>query len=169
MGHLVNKVLKDVFLRYKVLRGYRVNYIPGYDCHGLPIELNATKKIRDSKIKSDPLSIRKISNEFAEKYVSLQTETFKELNLMVDWSHIYKTKNPDYMCNQVDLFYNLYKNGFIYRSYKPVYWSVASKTALAEFEVEYKSDHKSESCFIAFEINELNDMIKKIIGIYNFY
>lgn len=162
MGHMVNKVLKDVYLRYKLLKGYKINYIPGWDCHGLPIELNAlkNKKNLNTDLKSSQLETRRIASSFANKHISSQMESFKQLNLLADWSNIYRTIDPNYMCKEIDLFYELYKKKLIFRDYMPVYWSVSSKTALAEFELEYNSEHKSKALYVEFEVNHCPDSIR---------
>lgn len=143
---------------------------------GLPIELNAVKslntKAKKSKsgspqiqfTKSDPLDIRRYAGEYAKECIQTQMSSFKELNLLADWSNIYRTIDVDYMCKELDLFYELYEKKLIYRDYMPVYWSVSSQTALAEFELEYKSDHKSESVFVEYELVKYSDQLKSLLG-----
>ena len=143
---------------------------------GLPIELNAIKslntKAKKSKsgstqiqfTKSDPLDIRKYAVEYANECIQIQMNSFKELNLLADWSNIYRTIDVDYMCKELDLFYDLYQKKLIYRDYMPVYWSVSSQTALAEFELEYKADHKSESVFVEYELVKYSDQLKSFLS-----
>ena len=166
-------MLKDIYLRYKLLSGHRVNYVPGWDCHGLPIELNAVKALNENKkksgkhpdiknevIKSSPTAIRKYAREFAEKCIGIQMKSFEQMNLLVDWKRIYRTIDPEFMCNEIDLFYELYEKRLIYRDYMPVYWSVSSQTALAEFELEYNPEHKSDALYVEYEIIRIPDAIK---------
>jgi isoleucyl-tRNA synthetase len=168
MGHMVNKVLKDVCLRYKLLAGYKINYIPGWDCHGLPIELNALKNLKDNQTQQNSnLETRKIASSFAKKHVQSQMQAFKQLNLVTDWSQIYRTIDPNYMCNEIDLFHNLYKKNLIFRDFMPVYWSISSKTALAEFELEYNAEHTSQAAYVEFEMKNLSDYISSTLSMYH--
>lgn len=146
MGHVLNKVLKDFINRYKVLKGFKVHYRPGWDCHGLPIELKACQGLsRDSS----PLEVRKTAKEFAEKAIELQRKSFQRWGLLADWSNPYLTMSKEYETNQIDVFYRMYERGCIYRRLKPVYWSPSSRTALAEAELEYHQ-HKSRSVYVLF-------------------
>ena len=116
IGHMVNKVLKDIYLRYKLLSGYQVDYVPGWDCHGLPIELNALKSLKKSKTplpSNVPIEIRKNANAYAQTCISIQMESFKQMNLLADWKKIYRTIDPSFMCSEIDLFYDLFKFKFI--------------------------------------------------------
>jgi isoleucyl-tRNA synthetase len=173
---LYQKVLKDIYLRYKLISGYKVNYIPGWDCHGLPIELNALKSLKAKEKKSskkqvqvdelslnkkDPFKIRAFSRDYALECIQIQMNSFKRMNLLADWSQIYRTIDPDFLCNELDLFYKLYEKNLIYRAYMPVYWSVSSQTALAESELEYNSEHKSDALYVAFKLVNYSDEIKK--------
>ncbi|CAF0914431.1 unnamed protein product [Brachionus calyciflorus] len=175
IGHMVNKVLKDIYSRFKLLAGYQVNYIPGWDCHGLPIELNAIKSLKKTSSKksknqpdislnkSTPLEIRKFASDYAKSCIQIQMDSFKQMNLMADWSKIYKTIDTNFMCKELDLFYSLYENKLIYRDYMPVYWSVSSQTALAEFELEYNPEHKSNALYVAYELIQYSSDIKKLL------
>ncbi len=172
---MVNKVLKDIVLRYKLLAGYQVNYIPGWDCHGLPIELNAVKNLTSKEkkkkssetttfVKKNPIDIRRYANEYAQECINTQMSSFKELNLLVNWADVYRTIDVDFMCKELDLFYDLYEKKLIYRDYMPVYWSVSSQTALAEFELEYKENHQSESLYVRYEIDNFPELIKSVLS-----
>jgi isoleucyl-tRNA synthetase len=118
--------------------GYQVNYVPGWDCHGLPIELNAIKSLKKiskssnasniSFNKNDPNDVRKIANNYALNMINVQMNSFKKMNLLADWSNVYKTLNPDFLCGELDLFLNLYEKKLIYRNYMPVFWSTAAQT-----------------------------------------
>lgn len=175
---MVNKVLKDIYLRYKLLAGYQVNYIPGWDCHGLPIELNAIKslnaKAKKNKTiqkiqfsKSDPTDIRQYASEYAKECVSTQMNSFKEMNLLADWNKIYRTIDTKFLCKELDLFFELYEKKLIYRDYMPVYWSVSSQTALAEFELEYNADHKSESLYVEYKLDKYPEQIRNVLSIFS--
>ena len=151
MGHVLNKVLKDVINRYKLMRGYRVCYQPGWDCHGLPIELKACKDKDFSR--ASPLEIRTKAAKFARKTLGLQRESFQRWGCLGDWATPYITMDPEYEANQVKVFYQMYKKGCIYRGFKPVFWSPSSCSALAEAELEYH-DHVSQAVYVLFPITK---------------
>ena len=152
IGHALNKVLKDFVNRYKLLRGYRVLYRPGWDCHGLPIELKACKDDKDSFISSQsPLALREKAAQFARNTIKNQKEAFMSWGCMGDWDNPYLTLDGEYEANQLGVFYDMYKKGCIYRGFKPVYWSPSTQTALAESELQY-SDHVSKSVFVLFPL-----------------
>ena len=149
MGHVLNKVLKDVINRYKLMRGYRVHYCPGWDCHGLPIELKACKE--SDFLEASAQEIRQKAAKFARKTIELQKEAFQRWGCMGDWGSPYLTMDPAYEADQVRVFYQMYQRGCIYRGFKPVYWSPSSGTALAEAELEYQ-DHTSRAVYVLFPI-----------------
>lgn len=153
MGHAINKILKDVTLRNNVMQGKRVHYIPGWDCHGLPIELKA---IQDASMQ-DPLTIRQQAREYAEKAVVQQRLAFQSWGVTADWkeSGCYFTNRPSYVKNQLRQFIKLYERGVIFRDFMPVYWSASSRTALAESELEYNEKHQSKSAIVRVRINDL--------------
>jgi isoleucyl-tRNA synthetase len=148
------------------LSGYQVDYIPGWDCHGLPIELNALKSLKKSKtsIQNIPNEIRKNANDYAQQCIKTQMESFKQMNLLADWKQIYRTIDTDFMCSEIDLFYDLFKKKLIYRDYMPVYWSVSSQTALAEFELEYNAEHKSNALYVSFELKQYSNELKNLLS-----
>ncbi|GAB0095594.1 Isoleucyl-tRNA synthetase [Sergentomyia squamirostris] len=161
MGHAINKILKDITTHHHVIRGRRVHYVPGWDCHGLPIELKALAE--DST--SDPVKIRRKAREFALKTIQKQKSGFKSWGIIADWESevaIYKTTSPEYISNQLRIFYELYSSGLIYRSLKPVYWSPSSRTALAEAELEYDSNFKSPSLYLRLHVQEQNLTDRKL-------
>ena len=159
IGHALNKILKDFINRYKMLEGYKVTYIPGWDTHGLPIETAITNKGVDRKSmpKSD---FRKLCYEYALEQVNKQREDFKSLNVIGDWDHPYITLNKEYEAKQIEVFAQMAKKGLIFKGLKPVYWSPSSESALAEAEIEYK-DRKDPSIFVAFPVVEGNQYVKK--------
>lgn len=149
IGTALNKLLKDIIMRYKTMRGFRVPYVPGWDCHGLPIEHKVMKELHAKEKTLTPLEIRKACAEFSESFIEKQRKQFKRLGILADWAAEYKTKNPAYEADIVRTFANMVANDLIYRSKKPVYWSIPCKTALAEAEIEYKN-HSSPSIWVAF-------------------
>lgn len=152
IGTALNKVLKDMIIRYKTLRGFDAPYIPGWDCHGLPIEFKVSQQMRTAgNAASDPAAIRKECDAYARRYIDIQRTQFKRLGVLGDWENPYLTLNKEYEADELRLFANLVEQGFVYRGKKPVYWSIPCRTALAEAEVEYK-DHISQSVYVKFPV-----------------
>ncbi|MCC7373532.1 MAG: isoleucine--tRNA ligase [Verrucomicrobiales bacterium] len=152
VGTALNKVLKDIVIKYKSLRGYRAPYVPGWDCHGLPIEFKVTQEMRKAgDTASDPATIRKLCEDYARRYIDLQREQFKRLGVLGDWDHPYLTMEREYEAEELRLFACIVERGFVYRGKKPVYWSIPCRTALAEAEVEYQ-DHVSQSVYVKFPV-----------------
>lgn len=154
MGHALNKILKDIINRYQLLRGNRVDYVPGWDCHGLPIEHKALKELGAGHETISPIAVRKIARQVAERDMQVQMEEFKQFGIMADWSHegTYRTMDHDYEIRQLRIFQKLVKKGLISRRYRPVHWSPSSKSALAEAELEYVEDHKSFPVYVKFQV-----------------
>ena len=150
LGTALNKVLKDIIVRYKNLNGYRSPYIPGWDTHGLPIELKALKKMGVSR-NIPPVELRKHCREFALSYVDIQREEFKRLGVIGDWDHPYLTLKPEFEAKQIELFGAMANKGYIYKGLKPVYWCPTCDTALAEAEIEYAED-KCHSIYVKFQV-----------------
>ncbi len=156
MGHALNKVLKDIINKYKLLQGHKTEYIPGWDCHGLPIELKVLQKMKSKERKElTPLKLRQKAKEFALKAQQEQCEGFKRYGVWGDWSHPYLTLTPAYEAAQIDVFGQMVLKGHIYRGLKPVHWSPSSRTALAEAELEYPEGHTSPSIYVAFPVTKL--------------
>src|SRR5215467_9265707 len=152
IGTALNKILKDMVVRYKALRGFHAPYIPGWDCHGLPIEFKVTQEMRKAgDTASDAATIRKLCDAYARKYIDIQREQFKRLAVLGDWENPYLTLNKEYEAEELRLFASIVEQGFVYRGKKPVYWSIPCRTALAEAEVEYK-DHVSQSVYVKFPL-----------------
>ncbi|KAL6442003.1 hypothetical protein ACFW04_002386 [Cataglyphis niger] len=151
MGHAINKVLKDITLRNKIITGRRVHYIPGWDCHGLPIEQKILSNIKDV----NPLEIRQKARKYASEAITKQREAFISWGIIADWneSGCYFTNHISYVKNQLQQFINLYDKGLVFRAFKPVHWSPSSKTALAESELEYNESHKSKSVIIRMQLD----------------
>ena len=152
IGTALNKILKDIIIKYQTLRGKSAPYIPGWDCHGLPIEFKVSQEMRKSgSDDSSPATIRKACEAYARKYIDLQREQFKRLGVFGDWENPYLTLNKEYEADELRLFADIVAKGFVYRGKKPVYWSIPCRTALAEAEVEYQ-DHVSQSVFVKFPV-----------------
>src|SRR5215471_11858516 len=147
-----NKVLKDFIIKYKALRGFSAPYIPGWDCHGLPIEFKVSQDMRQKgDTASDAATIRKACEAYARKYIAIQRTQFQRLGVLGDWSNPYLTLNKEYEAAELCLFASIVEQGFVYRGKKPVYWSIPCRTALAEAEVEYK-EHVSQSVYVKFPV-----------------
>ena len=152
VGTALNKVLKDLIVKYKTLRGFEAPYAPGWDCHGLPIESKVTQELRAAgNTSADAAAIRSACDAYARKYIDLQRSQFKRLGVFGDWANPYLTLDKSYEAAELGLFADLVEKGFVYRGKKPVYWSIPFKTALAEAEVEYK-DHISQSVYVKFRL-----------------
>lgn len=161
IGTALNKILKDIVVKYKTLQGFYSPYLPGFDCHGLPIE-SAVLKDKSPNIQLSPLDIRRKCTEFVLQNRKLQEEKFKRLGVLGDWDNAYMTIYPLFEAQQLRLFGEMVQRGYIYRGLKPVYWCSACHTALAEAEVEYVDNHKSPSIYVAFPIVKLNSSAKKL-------
>jgi isoleucyl-tRNA synthetase len=156
IGHALNKILKDVINKYHLLKGRKVRYVPGWDCHGLPIELKVLQAMKPEERKQlTPLKLRQKAKEFALKTVDEQRESFKRYGVWGDWEHPYLTLKPEYEAAQIGVFGQMVLKGYIYRGLKPVHWSPSSRTALAEAELEYPEGHTSRSLYAAFEVTSL--------------
>jgi isoleucyl-tRNA synthetase len=151
IGHVLNKTLKDVVIKYKTMRGFRAPYVPGWDCHGQPIEYKVRKDLGKEAEKLTQTELRKRCRADAEKYISLQREQFKRLGVFGDWEHPYITMSPAYEAEVIGAMADMVGDGFIYRGKKPVHWCVTCRTALAEAEVEY-ADHISPSIYVKFPV-----------------
>ncbi|KAI8366718.1 tRNA synthetases class I-domain-containing protein [Radiomyces spectabilis] len=149
-GHAMNKILKDIVNRYKVLQGHKVMYRPGWDCHGLPIEMKALEEILVTQAQPSESKIRQLSRKRALREYEKQKEGFMSWGVMGDWDNPYLTLSKDYEVRQLRLFLDMIKKNYIYRQLKPVYWSPSSKSALAESELEYEEKHESRSIHVRF-------------------
>ncbi|RSK53165.1 isoleucine--tRNA ligase [Bacillus canaveralius] len=152
MGHALNKVLKDFIVRYKSMSGYNAPYVPGWDTHGLPIEQALTNK----GVKRKEMTVaefRKLCAEYAYQQIDSQRTQFKRLGVRGDWENPYITLEPEYEAQQIRVFGEMAKKGYIYKGLKPVYWSPSSESALAEAEIEYQ-DKRSPSIFVGFKVKD---------------
>src|SRR5436309_6422937 len=152
IGNAGNKILKDSIVKCQSLRGKTAPYLPGWDCHGLPIEFKVTQEMRKAgKASTDAAAIRTACEAYARKYIDLQRAQFKRLGVLGAWDHPYLTLNKEYEAAELRLFADIVEKGFVYRGKKPVYWSIPARTALAEAEVEYH-DHVSQSIYVKFPV-----------------
>lgn len=194
IGHALNKILKDIICRVKLQQGKRVVFVPGSDCHGLPIEMKALeeqrKKIAERRSEESddepavdsedaeaaanaaiqeevemlsPAEIRRAARALATRTVKEQAQEFKQWGIMADWDNAWQTKSRSFVVKQLGVFQEMAKKGLIFRRYKPVYWSPSSKTALAEAELEYKSDHKSTAAFVKYPVVDMHKALRKKI------
>lgn len=163
MGHAMNKVLKDFIVRFKSMSGFQAPYVPGWDTHGLPIETALTKK----GVKRKEMSVaefRKLCEEYAYGQIDNQREQFKRIGVRGDWENPYITLKPEYEAQQIKVFGEMAKKGYIYKGKKPVYWSPSSESALAEAEIEYQ-DKRSASIYVAFEVTDGKGVIDEGVKI----
>ncbi len=164
MGHALGKILKDTINRYQLLKGRKVRYVPGWDCHGLPIELKVIQDMKPEERQNlTPLELRKKAAEFALKTVEEQKLCFQRMGVWAEWNKPYLTLQPEYEAAQIGVFGQMVLKGYIYRGLKPVHWSPSSKTALAEAELEYPEGHVSQSIFAAFKVTHITDAAKAIL------
>ncbi|KAF2884619.1 hypothetical protein ILUMI_21555 [Ignelater luminosus] len=157
MGHAMNKILKDTIIRSKIIQRKKVHYVPGWDCHGLPIELKVVSSENSSKL--TPIQIRHRARNFAKQAIDKQRQTFLSWGVIGDWNNAYLTFSNSYIKNQINKFYELYEKKLVYRDVKPVYWSPSSGTALAEAELEYNERHRSTAVFVKLKLNHIPDGI----------
>lgn len=172
MGHFLNKVLKDTINRYKLLRGFAIDYVPGWDCHGLPIEVKALGQLQQEAGNQlgrlSASEVRRLSRALARGAIADQQRDFQRWGVLADWSGadgaIYETMAPEYEARQYDVLKKMVHDGLIFRGFKPVYWSPSSRTALAEAELEYQDDHVSHAAYIAFPLLEIaNEQAQRVL------
>lgn len=165
VGTALNKILKDILLKYKAQSGFYTPYVPGYDGHGLPIENAVVKNIKGGRSALTPVELRQKCREFAHKNLKGQESEFKRLGVLGDWEHPYLTINPEFEAEQIRVFGDMFKKGYIEKGMKPVYWCASCETALAEAEVEY-ADHTSTSIYVRFKFDEEStEKINKIVDL----
>jgi len=151
LGTALNKILKDFVVKSKTVTGFNTPYLPGWDCHGLPIEINVDKELGARKAQMTALEIRHACRRFAEKWVKLQREDFKRLGVFGEWEHPYLTMNFEYEAIIAETFLTFLEKGYVYRGRKSIYWCISDKTALAEAEVEYE-EHRSRSIYVRYRL-----------------
>jgi isoleucyl-tRNA synthetase len=151
LGHALNKGLKDFVVKSKTMAGFDSPYVPGWDCHGLPIEIKVDEKLGRKKLEMAPLQVRKACREYAQKYLDLQREQFKRLGIFGRFEDPYSTMEPKYESVVARLFFEFFEKGAVYKGLKPVYWCIHDRTALAEAEVEY-GNHTSPSIWVKYAL-----------------
>jgi len=159
IGHALNKILKDILVKYQSMKGKDAPFVPGWDCHGLPIEQQVEKELKERKIKKEDLSkseFRKLCREYALKFVNIQKEEFKRLGIIGNWEKPYLTMRPSYQAQEVLELGRVFNKGVAYRGKKPVYWCIYDKTAEAEAEIEYY-DKKDPSIYVKFKMKDSDD------------
>lgn len=165
MGHALNKILKDIVVKYKAMGGFYAPFVPGYDCHGLPIENAVLKDVPGGRHSMSPLELRAKSKAFALKNFEGQQARFRRMGVMADWDNPYLTMDPAFEAKQISVFGQMAQKGYIYRGLKPVYWCSTCETALAEAEVEY-ADHVSTSIYVKFPLKMTSQaMVAKLAKI----
>ena len=153
VGHTLNKVIKDIIVKYKSMQGFDAPYVPGWDTHGQPIEHNVLKKLGDKRKSISDVELRKKCHDYAMEYVDRQREEFKRLGVRGDWEKPYLTLDPVYESTNIKIFKDLFKKGLIYKGKKPIHWCNYCSTALAEAEIEY-SDERSPSIYLKFRVKD---------------
>jgi isoleucyl-tRNA synthetase len=151
LGHALNKCIKDFVVKTKTMAGFDAPYVPGWDCHGLPIEIKVDEQLGGKKLEMDPVAVRQACREYAAKYVDLQRSQFKRLGVFGRWDRPYATMDFPYEARILETFYGFYEKGFVYKGLKPVYWCSHDHTALAEAEVEYEM-HTSPSVYVRYKL-----------------
>jgi isoleucyl-tRNA synthetase len=151
LGHALNKCLKDFVVKSKTMAGFDSPYVPGWDCHGLPIEIKVDEQLGRKKLEMDPIAVRAACRAYAQKYIDLQRTQFERIGVLGRWQDPYTTMSNQYEATTLKAFYELFERGFVYRGLKPVYWCWHDRTALAEAEVEYEM-HTSPSIYVRYAL-----------------
>ncbi|MBC8481938.1 MAG: isoleucine--tRNA ligase [Planctomycetes bacterium] len=162
MGHVINKVLKDIVVKYKTMTGYDAPYVPGWDCHGLPIEVKVVAELGEKAKTMEKTQLRELCKKYASKYVKLQTKQFQSLGIFGDFKNPYLTLKPQYEKGILEIFAELVGNGLVYKQLKPIHWSIGCETALADAELEYK-DIDSPSVYVNFRATD--EAAEKIVAL----
>ncbi|MDR3724264.1 MAG: isoleucine--tRNA ligase [Terracidiphilus sp.] len=151
LGHALNKGLKDFVVKSKTMAGYDSPYVPGFDCHGLPIEIKVDEKLGRKKLELPVAAVLSACREYAQKYIDLQSSQFERIGVLGRWEEPYRTLSRDYEAKTLEAFYGFLEKGYVYRGLKPVYWCIHDRTALAEAEVEY-ANHTSPSVYVRYKL-----------------
>jgi len=163
LGHALNKCIKDFVVKTKTMAGFDAPYVPGWDCHGLPIEIKVDEQLGGRKLQMDPVAVRSACREYAAKFVDLQRSQFKRLGVFGRWDKPYATMDFSYEASILETFYGFYEKGFVYKGLKPVYWCTHDHTALAEAEVEYEM-HTSPSLYVRYRLTSLPQQIDPLLA-----
>src|SRR5438128_1986093 len=151
LGHALNKCLKDFVVKSKNMAGFDAPYIPGWDCHGLPIEIKVDQQLGGKKLQMKPVDVRLECRQYAQKYLDLQREQFKRIGVLGRFDKPYSTMTPEYESVVLATFYKFFEQGFVYKGLRPVYWCITDRTALAEAEVEYEN-HTSPTVWVRYQL-----------------
>ena len=151
LGHALNKCIKDFVVKTKTMAGFDAPYVPGWDCHGLPIEIKVDEQLGRKKLEMAPIAVRRACREYAQKYVDLQRTQFERIGVFGRWNDPYLTMSFDYEASIIETFYDFFEENFVYKGLKPVYWCIHDRTALAEAEVEYEQ-HTSPSVYVRYKL-----------------
>ncbi|HEY5056978.1 MAG TPA: isoleucine--tRNA ligase [Acidobacteriaceae bacterium] len=151
LGHALNKTLKDFVVKTRTMAGFDAPYVPGWDCHGLPIEIKVDEQLGRKKLEMDPVQVRRACREYAQKYLDLQRKQFIRMGVFGRWQKPYSTMDAEYEARIVETFFHFFENGFVYKGLKPVSWCIHDRTALAEAEVEYEQ-HTSPSVYVRYKL-----------------
>jgi isoleucyl-tRNA synthetase len=151
LGHALNKTLKDFVVKTKTMAGFDAPYVPGWDCHGLPIEIKVDEQLGRKKLQMDPVAVRRACRQYAQKYLDLQRSQFIRMGIFGRWAEPYSTMDPVYEARIAETFFHFFEQGFVYKGLKPVSWCIHDRTALAEAEVEY-ANHTSPSVYVRYKL-----------------
>jgi isoleucyl-tRNA synthetase len=168
LGHALNKCIKDFVVKTKTMAGFDAPYVPGWDCHGLPIEIKVDEQLGGKKLEMDPVAVRQACREYAAKFIDLQRSQFKRLGVFGRWDKPYATMDFPYEASILETFYGFYEKGFVYKGLKPVYWCSHDHTALAEAEVEYEM-HTSPSVYVRYKLTSVAQTFGHTIAGLNIY
>ncbi len=161
LGHALNKILKDIIIKSRQMTGCDCPYVPGWDCHGLPIEHQVDKEKKAKKLQLSQVEVRQRCREYAEKFIDIQRAEFKRLGVLGDWDHPYLTMKPAYVAEILEEYGEFYFSGAIQRHKKPVHWCATCRTALAEAEVEYE-EHKAPSVYVKFPLVKAPEAVPEL-------
>jgi isoleucyl-tRNA synthetase len=151
LGHALNKTLKDFVIKTKTMAGFDAPYVPGWDCHGLPIEIKVDEQLGRKKLEMDPVAVRHACREYAQKYLDLQRSQFIRMGIFGRWERPYSTMDYEYEAHIAESFFHFYERGFVYKGLKPVSWCIHDRTVLAEAEIEYEQ-HTSPSVYVRYKL-----------------
>jgi isoleucyl-tRNA synthetase len=151
LGHALNKGLKDFVVKSKTMAGFDAHYVPGFDCHGLPIEIKVDEQLGRKKLEMPAPAVLEACRAYAQKYIDLQTSQFQRIGILGRWDNPYKTMSRDYEARTLEAFYGFLEKGFVYRGLKPVYWCIHDRTALADAEIEYEQ-HTSTAIYVRYAL-----------------
>jgi isoleucyl-tRNA synthetase len=166
LGHALNKVLKDIIIKSRQMTGFDSPYVPGWDCHGLPIEHQVDKNLKAKKMRLSQVEVRQRCREYARDFINIQREEFKRLGVLGNWDQPYLTMNNAYVAEILEEYGQFYFSGAIHRSKKPIHWCATCRTALAEAEVEYENE-KSPSIFVKFSLVKAPEMVPELSSFKN--